>query len=265
MEAQRRQRQTNLDTSPNRDLAILSNILREVQILVETDLGIKLTTLAPVFFPLRNDQTKTVQDAMESVGLKSTHSDTFIRGDVLVDTTAAYAGTGALLCKDWMKHERCKSEHSAAHSKTVLFLAFDIHSFSASIQSIRSDTTSYAIGPQVSSIELGWWDLPVFEVPRAKFWAKVQEAIESIVGALGRETIDKIVLMGEHGADDEFKEVVEAVVWSALEIDVGPLLRVDEVEGSERIAARGAAEMAWRKEYWRRKADAYKAIHEAQS
>lgn len=261
MEGLRHQKQTDLDTPANRDVAILSKLLKKVRTLIETELDVQITTLAPVFFSLDKDQTEKVQDAMESVGLKSTHSDVFTRGDVITDTTAAYAGTGALLCRSWMNLKRCRLERSAAHDRTVLFLGFHDHSFSASIQNIHSDATFHAIGPQVNSAELGWWDLPVFEAPRARFWAQVQEAIVSVVSALGRESISKVVLMGEHGANDEFKDIAEAAIWGALEIDVGPLLHVETVEGTERIAARGAADMAWRKEYWRRKADVFTANH----
>lgn len=253
------EKQAHLHNSVTHDVATLSRFLTRVRTLVETDIGMRMTTLAPVFSSLDNAQTEKVQDAMEAVGLKSTHADVFTRGDVIDDTTAAYAGTGELLCRNWMNLKRCRLERSAMHDKTVLFLGFHDHSFSASVYNIRNDGTFHAVGPRVNSAELGWWDLPVFETPRAKFWAKTQEAIQSVVGGLGRETISKIVLMGEHGTNREFKDIVEAAIWSALGIDVGPLLQGKTGQGAERIAARGAAEMAWRQEFWTRKADLFKA------
>ncbi|KAF2856327.1 hypothetical protein T440DRAFT_413492 [Plenodomus tracheiphilus IPT5] len=258
-DAVQRQSSHDFDDPIIRDTAILSKILMQVRIAVETELNIPMTTFAPVFFELRQNQTQAVQDALELVGLQSTHSSSSIRGDVLLDTNAAYAGTGAFLCKAWMDPETCREEKSTRRDQTVLFLDFDNHSFSTSVRSIRGEATSHSIGSRMLSSELGWWDLPVFKVPRAKFWARVHEAILDAVGVLGSQPIDRIVLTGEHGGDEEFKGVAEAAIWSALGLEVGSMLQTSKVADTGRVTARGAAEMAWRREYWRSKAIAYEA------
>ncbi|KAH9865767.1 hypothetical protein J1614_009354 [Plenodomus biglobosus] len=244
------------DDPTSRDTAILSKIIMQVRISIEAELRMPITAFAPVFFELRQNQTQIVQNAMELVGLRSTHSSDSTRGDVLLDTTAAYAGVGALSCQDRMNSERCRKEKSTKREHTVLFLDFDSHSFSASVRRIHNEATSHSIGPRVLSPELGWWNLPDSEVPRAKFWARVHEAIFDMVRMSEGKSIDRIVLTGQHGADEEFKGVVEAVITSTLEMDVGSILLSSLGVDTGRIVARGAAEMAWRREYWRRKAGA---------
>lgn len=239
----------------SRDTAILSKIIMQVRISIEEELGMPITSFAPVFFELRQNQTQIVQNAMELVGLQSTHSSDSTRGDVLLDTTAAYAGVGALSCKDWMDPERCRKENLAKREHTVLFLDFDSHSFSTSVRRIYNEATSHRIGPRVLSPELGWWNLPEFEVPRAKFWARVHEAILDILRMSEGKSVDRIVLTGQYGADEEFKGVVEAAI-TTLEMEVGPMLLSSIGVDTGRIVARGAAKMAWRGEYWRRKAGA---------
>lgn len=102
----------------------------------------------------------------------------------------------------------------------------------------------------VSDPELGWWNLPVFEVPRAKFWARVHESVEKIASGLWKAP-GRIVLMGEHGTDKEFREVVRTALGNALDVDVDAMLEVNKAEDTLYLAARGAAELAWRQEYWK--------------
>jgi hypothetical protein len=84
--------------------------------------------------------------------------------------------------------------------------------------------------------------MPVDSLPRARSWAKVNGCI---VDALGEQP-GRIVLLGSHGGDEEFREVVEEALWRELEVDVGMLLRRNDGGHSEWAAARGAAELGWR-------------------
>lgn len=56
----------------------------------------------------------------------------------------------------------------------------------------------------------------------------------------------KVVLLGEHGGDAEFREVVEEALWSVFEYDFGVILNDNDAEGVAGVAARGVAELAFR-------------------
>lgn len=169
------------------------------------------------------------------------------------EANAAFAGLGMGMCKGWGDQHKCLLETHKHPERTVLFINFDNSSFSASAQSVATPYDGLVYN-YIARPELGWWSLPVFEVPRAKFWAEVHEAVVKITSGLWTPP-SRIVLMGEHGAGKEFREVVEAALWSVLEVDVGLMLQVNMAEDSSSIAARGAAELAWRSQYWARADD----------
>jgi hypothetical protein len=68
-----------------------------------------------------------------------------------------------------------------------------------------------------------------------------------ILNALGPvpRPSSQIILMGEHGADAEFKKIVEAAMWEKFEFDVGPMLNTVKEGDAGRLAARGAAQLGW--------------------
>jgi hypothetical protein len=169
------------------------------------------------------------------------------------EANAAFAGLGMGMCKEWRDQPKCLLETRKHPERTVLFINFDNSSFSASAHNVATPYGGLVYN-YIARPELGWWSLPVFEVPRAKFWAEVHEAVVKIASGLWTPP-SRIVLMGEHGADKEFREVVEAALWSVLEVDVGMMLQANRAEDSSSIAARGAAELAWRSQYWAREDD----------
>ncbi|KAH9870375.1 hypothetical protein IAQ61_005849 [Plenodomus lingam] len=243
----RRRRSPKLQDPISRDTVILSKMLMQVRISIETELAIPLTTVVPVFFELRQNQTQVVRNAMDIVGLQFPRSSDSAGGHVLLDTNAAYAGFVSLSCKQSPEPEKCREKREKS-DQTTLFVDFDNHSFSASAGTIRNEAESHSIGSRILSPELGWWDLPIFEIHRAKFWARMHEAILDVIGVLGGRPIDHIVLTGQHGADEEFIGVVEATLWSALEMDTGSMLLSSHAADAGRLVARGAVELAWRRE-----------------
>ena len=85
----------------------------------------------------------------------------------------------------------------------------------------------------------------MYDAPRARFWAQVQQSIGFVLSPQGKAP-GRIVLLGSHGADAEFKSRVEDALWDELEMDVSGMLSVNERGDSEWLAARGAAELASR-------------------
>ena len=231
----------------SRDAATLSNFLHTLRTNLAEELGRPITSIAPAIFPLDKDKTQDFKDALELAGLTSTRT---LSGNSLVahlDVNAAYAGLGYGLCKEWTDYQNCTYEEVTFPYLDVLFLSFDNSSFTATVESLQNP---YQEWPKYNfNLDLGWWDLPIHEVPRARFWANIHEIIVDTVSVLSRSP-SRIVLMGAHGGDEEFRGVVEAALWSVLEMDVDLMLQANKAEDTTRLAARGAAEMALRSQYW---------------
>jgi hypothetical protein len=136
----------------------------------------------------------------------------------------------------------------------VLFLDFDNSSFSATVQYMQHVDQEWSYSNRID-MELGWWNLPVFEVSRARFWAQIHEVILEVAGALQRSP-NHVVLLGDHGADPEYLDVVKAALRDVLEMDVSLSLSANKAEDIGMLAARGAADFARRAEIWKHRREA---------
>ncbi|KAL6706501.1 hypothetical protein ACN47E_005440 [Coniothyrium glycines] len=244
----------------NRDARTLSKFLVRARAAFEAELGEAITTIAPTIFNIRPEEEQDMGDALDFVGLRSARERSRYMFSGLntayVDSeaNAAFAGLGMGLCEDWQDDRKCQSQARKNPERTVLYINFDNSSLTASAHQFSSPYKGVMYN-YIANTDLGWWNLPIFEVPRAKFWTQIHEAIEKIAGSLWTPP-GRIVLMGEHGGDKEFRDVVEAALWGVLEVDVGNMLQVNTVEDSLTLAARGAAELAWRHGYKTKKGSA---------
>ncbi|USP74431.1 hypothetical protein yc1106_01705 [Curvularia clavata] len=141
----------------------------------------------------------------------------------------------------------CTKKSQPGHLQHVLFLAFDDGAFSASMHeyACRDYSPQAHMISRLIRADLGWWHLPMYDAPREKFWAQVQESIVHVLSPQEKAP-GRIVLLGSHAADAEFKNKVEDILWRELEVDVSGMLSVNERDDSEWLAARGAAELASR-------------------
>jgi hypothetical protein len=222
--------------SPN-DSITLATFFSRVHKTIETQLHHPIPHITPtVTFPLHAAQEKDFRNAFIAAKLTPPQHNP----PIYPEAYATHAG---------LEHTPCAQQSLSQQHQHILVLAFDDSSFSASMHetSCTAATPHTRIINYVARNDLGWWSLPVYEAPRAKFWAKLQEAVVYAVSALGKPP-GRIVLLGRHGLDDEFKEAVEEALWRELEVDVGVLLgggrRRDG--GNEWLAARGAAGLGLR-------------------
>ncbi|KAH6851597.1 hypothetical protein BKA58DRAFT_392131 [Alternaria rosae] len=218
------------------DSTILTTFLSKVHTTLETELNHPVTNItSAITFPFYGSHEKDFQNALLSAGLAPSEDTPPIHSEAY----ATHAG---------LQHASCASATLPYQYQHILVLAFDSSSFSASM---HETTCSPTATPQSRMInyaartDLGWWNLPVYEAPRAKFWAKLQEAVVHAVAGLGVPP-GKIVLLGSHGQDAEFMGVVEQALWRELEVDVGALLGGRREEGGEWLPARGAAALGLR-------------------
>lgn len=236
----------------SRDAAILSEFISRVRSAIKAETLAPVTSIAPAFPQLSHSQEEDVREALSFAGLTSTR----LRGDhagtiMYQDANAAYAGLGHGLCESRSSSSDCQS---AAKDQSVLYFNFDNSSFSVGAMTLKNafqEHRTYVCG---SDTTLGWWDLPVYEIPRAKYWARIHEMILNVLATMPIPP-NRIVLLGEHGADEEFKEVVKAATWEKFEFDVELMLQTVKKEDIGSLTARGAAELGWRDAEFRRESD----------
>lgn len=241
----RRAARRRLGLPITRESATLSKFVKRVRGAVEEELGTPIPTIAPAAPQLIGWDSRDFQDALSLAGLTSTRL-----GDkpTFWDTNAALAGLGYGLCDSGTSLADCLEEERQMPYEHVLFLDFDNSSFSATVQYLQHADQEWSYSNHVD-MELGWWNLPVFEVSRARFWAQIHEVILEVAGALQRAP-NKIVLLGDHGKHTEFLDVVQAALWDNLEIDASLMLDAYTAEDVGMLAARGAAKFAKRAQTW---------------
>ena len=225
--------------------------MKKVRGAVEKELGTSVSTIAPVAPQLVGWVSEDFQDALDLAGLTSSRLSERGSNDkpTYWDTNAAFAGLGHGLCKSKTNLADCLDEERQMPYEHVLFLDFDNSSFSATVQYLQHADQEWSYSNRID-MELGWWKLPVFEVSRARFWAQIHEVILEVAGALQRAP-NKVILLGDHGANPEFLDVVKAAMWDVLELDVSLMLSANEAENVGMLAARGAAGFARRAETWK--------------
>ncbi|KAF2704466.1 hypothetical protein K504DRAFT_461225 [Pleomassaria siparia CBS 279.74] len=246
-----------------RDVGILAAFLNEVKAEVETKLevaaesrghsgAVHITNILPVFPILPALEEEDIQDVMDYAGFNWQSVDG--KGShVFHETNAAYGGLNLGMCASWKDQQVCahQEERYRSSPSDVLFLNLDAGSFSAALQRMTATTASNAVSASAIDVTLGWESLPVHEIARAKFWAKVQELIVGVAVALERAP-DEIVLMGEWAKDAEFQEVVRNTLWELFDLDVKGSMAGGRGEEGWLAPMRGAAEMAGRAEWWSR-------------
>ncbi|KAF2789965.1 hypothetical protein K505DRAFT_327898 [Melanomma pulvis-pyrius CBS 109.77] len=243
------------------DVGALAAFLQQVKTEVETSLEVKaekkghpgaieVSNILPIFPTLPALEEEDIQDALEYVGLDWVpavrQSSQFYH-----ETNAAFAGLGNGLCKSWKDARECAKQEAAMMTEHILFLKFDDVSFSATLQYMQTAYHQQGIYAQALDMAHGRDALPVYEIARAKFWARIHEVIVDVAGALQKPP-NKIVMMGMFGTDLEFVEVVKAALWEVLEFDVSQLVYANSRTMSRMSAARGAAEFAARSQHWRK-------------
>lgn len=205
----------------------LSDFFSKLHTAIKAELGIPFTHITPSIFPILQTQEQEFRDALIHSGLVLSKYPPA----VYTEAEAAYAGLQS-------------GARNTKQSKDVLFLSFDNSSFSATRRLFSCDHQSSMLS-YVAHSELGWWNMPVDEAPRARFWTKVQKCIVDAISEPGTPP-GRIVFLGSHGEHEEFRKVVEETFWNELELDIGMLTRGNDELDSARLAARGTAILAWR-------------------
>jgi hypothetical protein len=222
------------------EVGILAAMLQDVKIALADKLRTEVKAINPVFPMLAGLEQQDVPHALEYVGLEW---PSYSSWSVYRETNAAYVGMGHGLCSSWENPHDCLFEETRMPYERALFLNFDNSSFGAVVQLMKTAGWQATPDSYTLDMDLGWWDLPMYEVPRARFWARIHETIVD-VGNSGDGDIDKVFILGQHASDPEFLDVVEG----ALKEIVGSpeLTQMQKADNTEMVAARGSAEWAYR-------------------
>lgn len=158
--------------------------------------------------------------------------------------SATYAGYGMGLCQNTTYFSVCNAEEKKWSSNVTLAISLtkdalmvETYPFTTAIQwsfpnSYKEHPVDYELGLDASSN---------FPDP-ISYWARVHDTlrVQALRGWPPRNHIDTIILYGEAASSTKFQSVVKEVVES-LQDDV-PIFSAE----SEFVAAKGAAELAYR-------------------
>jgi hypothetical protein len=218
---------------------VLADFMKTTRNVIETELGMRISEIAPTFPQLPGWGEAGVRAALLSAGLTSTRDNVVSDAPSYDEFAAADAGVAHHL-REFAKDNVSQSKPDA--QQNVLYVNFDNSSLSSGVVTLQHVDTEREMLRYNMDIQLGWWNMPIYDSPRAKFWTRIEEMIFDVLEPMPRPP-NRIVLMGDHGADQEFKEAVTAALWEKYEFDVEVMLTKEDVG---RLAARGAAELAWR-------------------
>ncbi|KAL5120309.1 hypothetical protein ACEQ8H_001867 [Pleosporales sp. CAS-2024a] len=236
----------------SRDATTLAAFVKRVRESIESQVGSSVSTIAPAFPRLSPHAQEEVEEALSLTGLGSTRVQTGHGNTMLYqEANAAYAGLGHGLCEDWSFKSDCLSAAWPPKSQSTVYFNFDNASFSLGAMELRNAFQEHTTYIHRLNTSLGWWSLPVYDAPRAKFWEHIHDMIVNVLAPMSTPP-NRIVLMGEHGADKEFQSVVQAAMWDQFEFDVESMLQTVKTEDAAWLAARGAAELGWRDEEFKR-------------
>ncbi|KUJ22303.1 uncharacterized protein LY89DRAFT_777432 [Mollisia scopiformis] len=170
--------------------------------------------------------------------------------DQLFATSAAYAGYGKGLCRNYTNLYGCGTEEYFLASKWTLFLDYTESSLDGALRSVQSARMSRAWDTFVEP-ELGLRRLSMYEDEDA-YWAKVEDRIREFVGSV-RRPVEDLVLTGESASDPRFLEALRHAfarsstgqeTLEALEM----LIQADDGPDFLYATAKGAAEFAKRRQ-----------------
>ncbi|KAK4693502.1 hypothetical protein P7C71_g3920, partial [Lecanoromycetidae sp. Uapishka_2] len=184
-----------------------------------------------------------LQDAFEYVGLRYLAFP--VRYGIFYETSAAYAGYGYGLCANYKDRETCKHEQQNMPSDVVMAVLYTRTVLTVSLSVTKSAYYLYE-SPQrhISNFSLGYNARSQW-ASEENYWQTVGSKLEQILLENPYyERPSKVLLMGDCIHDENFHRVLR----EALIRQMGALPYLAH-EGSEGIAARGAAELAKRMPY----------------
>ena len=228
------------------DVGRLSDAIRSLKERTEETLGHKMAQVmitAPTFTQLCR---KDIREAAEYVGLTPLMDEFPLHAH---DMSAAYAGYGLGLCENYQTWIQCKGEEDAMPKKTTLTVLYTKYVLMAYLNQMQSAVIFDPARPTYMLEWKGWLTRDHQSNPEsyAVQWDSIVLKLMQLPleGSLPVRKVDRVVVMGESAGD-------ENMAWAVRKA----MERLDQNESeyeyysgeAEFVAARGAAEFAWRKQ-----------------
>ena len=184
-------------------------------------------------------------DAFEYVGLE--YLDKTWVGDMLYhQASAAIAGNGLGLCKDFKDKELCRDEEDHMASEVVLSVMFTTDCLCVELANIQSATYlhAYRVSPSTMDFTLGTRYL--HDNPsEIYYWEAVKDTIlRGMVVGLDNHEPEAVFVMGDESRNPRFRKILEETLLQYM----GKLPKIFDEDPVFR-AAQGAAEMARRRSF----------------
>lgn len=229
------------------DVGRLADAIRSLKEKTEETLGHKLNQVILTAPMLNQLCRKDIREAAEYVGLMPL-MDPY--PSFSHDISAAYVGYGLGICEDYQNLTRCKEEERALPERNTLMVLYTKHVLMVSLHQMQSYRIYEYPYP---TYVLEWEGFLTQSRQRNSDAYRVQW--QSVALRLAQlpiddympiENVDRVVVMGE-GADGEIMAL--AVERAMAILHQGKSEYELYAEETEFVAARGAAEIAWRRQH----------------
>jgi hypothetical protein len=223
------------------DVAALTTMIRDLRCKAEASLGIKinlipLVAVTPTLIALYEED---IVDAFNYTRLEL--ASIYSSGRDVTETSAAFAGYGQGLCSTYTDLKGCKSELYTMPSEDVLSILYT----RGALRTVYAPMHSAYL---MFRLQIGWtqdWDLGFDARNEDRYWKRVGDALQYWKRTLpGSKGPVKVLLLGDSAGDKTFRSVLEESLRGTM-----AEMPVIFEEGSEFVAARGAAELARRSIY----------------
>ncbi|KAJ5134190.1 hypothetical protein N7526_005555 [Penicillium atrosanguineum] len=227
-------------------IEIISDLLRELKDSTEREILQSLDRVAITIPDLSSLRQKTINAALEDLGLRTWLGDSPYYPKRLVEADAVYAANGYGLCKNYRNIFECTDEFEASFASPAVFLvSFSRHLLYTAIstplygEALAIVTTDEA---QVLDFEFGLDRL--FQDDSQALWDRLRQQL-LVLPRESEFTVTHIFLAGESATNPRF-----LAVWKDALSELSPMLSQDSkmtvANSSETLnptfaAARGAA------------------------
>lgn len=232
------------------DVGRLADAIRALKGITEDALGHPVKEVI-VTAPMLNQLCrKDIREAAEYAGLTPL-MDTFPYHSH--DVSAAYAGYGQGLCETYGNRTRCGEEEGELPTKNTLSVLYTKHVLMVSLHSMKTAERIYE--PLYFDYVVEWQGFLTQDSQRnADAFEAQWQSIALRLAQLPINAyppipkIDRIMIMGESGAGKVMARAVNRAMEILYKGEVGYEVFMRD---TEYVAARGAAELAWRKQHGR--------------
>lgn len=239
----RRKARKTIGLPASQDVGHLAKMLSDLRTLVEEQIGKPIESAGAATLNLVALYPEDLQDAFEYVGLRYL---TFpVRYDVLYQTGAAYAGYGFGLCSDYTDRNACKQEQVDMPSDVVMAVLYTRTALTVSLSVMKSAYYLYEpLDRHLLDFSLGY-DARCLSADEEDYWDAVESKLEQILAKNPYyKRPAKVLLMGDYVRDEHFQRTLKKAIGNQM-AQLPEIL----IEGSEGVAAKGAAEFAKRVPY----------------